>query len=230
MKRLDGMGRLVSHDTWASIIGMLYLGLIVNLLLLISCLPFVVLLITTDPVLSWPLLALAAPLCAPGIAAAFRAFREHHEGGLGPIRAFAAGLSDTWRRALVVGAVVVALVAVLLVDVRMLSAAPSAAFVVPLLGVLAVLAVATGLLGLVAIAEVPRAPLRDVIRASAVLGLRRWYLTGASLVALVVQAGVFVAAPAIGIGITASAILFFVWTNSRFTLRPVLDLDEVGAA
>ena len=81
-----------------------------------------------------------------------------------------------------------------------------------------------------AIAEAPKAQLRDVLRASAVLGLRRWYLTAASLAALVVQAGVFAAAPAIGLGITASAFLFFAWTNSRFTLRPVLDLDGVVAA
>ena len=51
------MKKLISHDTWASIIGMLYLGLIVNLLLVIACLPLVALLITTDPVRSWPLLA-----------------------------------------------------------------------------------------------------------------------------------------------------------------------------
>ena len=224
------MKRLVSHDTWAGMIGMLYLGLIVNLMLLLASLPLVVLLVTTDPVYSWPLLALAAPLCAPGIAAAFRAFREHQDGGRGPLRAFRAGLRDTWRRALVVGVVVVALVAVVLVDVRMLSATSAAVFVVPLLGVLAVLTVAIGLLALVAIAEVPGARLRDVVRACALLGIRRWYLTAASLVALDVQAGVFAAAPAIGLGITASAILFFVWTNSRFTLRPVLDLDEAVAA
>jgi uncharacterized membrane protein YesL len=222
--------RLVSHDTWASIIGMLYLGLVVNLLLVVSSLPFVVLLVTTDPALSFPLLALAAPLCAPGVAAAFRAFREHGDGGRSPVRAFWAGLRETWRRSLAVGAVVVAAVVVLLVDVRMLSSAPVAVFVVPLLGVLAVLTVAVGVLALVAIAEAPGARLRDVVRASAVLGIRRWYLTAASLVALIVQAGVFAAAPAIGLGITASAILFFVWTNSRFTLRPVLDLDASVAA
>lgn len=224
------MKRLVSHDTWAAMIGMLYLGLIVNLLLLVSSLPLVVLLIATDPMLSWPLLALAAPLCAPGVAAAFRAFREPGEGARGPLRAFRAGLRDTWRRALLIGIAVVAVVAVLLVDVKMLASSSAAVFTVPLLGVLAVLAVAVGVLALVAIAEVPGAPLRDVLRASAVLGVRRWYLTAASLVALVVQVGLFAAAPAIGLGISASAILFFVWTNSRFTLRPVLDLDEAVAA
>ena len=224
------MKRLVSHDTWASIIGMLYLGLIVNLLLVVACLPLVALLMTTDPARSWPLLALAAPLAAPGLAAAFRAFREHHDGGLGPIRAFVTGLRETWRRAIAVGAAVTAVVVVLLVDVRMLSATPAAVFTVPLLAVLAVLVAAVGLLSLVAIAEVPTARFRDVLRASAYLGLQRWYVTAVSLAALAAQAAVFSTAPALGLGLTASAALYLAWTNSRFTLRPVLDLDEAVAA
>lgn len=224
------MKRLVSHDTWASIIGMLYLGLIVNLLLVVACLPMVALLMTTDPARSWPLLALAAPLAAPGLTAAFRAFREHHDGALGPVRAFVTGLRETWRRAIVVGAAVTAVVVVLLVDVRMLSGTPAAVITVPLLAVLVVLAAAVGLLSLVAIAEVPTARLRDVLRASAYLGLQRWYMTAVSLAALAAQAAVFATAPALGLGLTASAALYLAWTNSRFTLRPVLDLDEAVAA
>ncbi|MGU3644526.1 ferredoxin-NADPH reductase [Microbacterium sp. C23T] len=227
MKKLNG---LVSHETWASLIGMIYLGLIVNLLLVVSSLPLVVLLVTTDPLYSWPLLAIAAPLAAPGLAAAFRAFREHGEGGRGPIRAFFAGLRATWRRALLIGAAVAAVIVVLLVDVRMLSNTAVAVFTVPLLGVLALLAIAVGLVALVAIAEVPAARLRDVLRASLYLSLRRWYLTAASLAALAAQVAVFATAPALGLGLTASAALFFAWTNSRFTLRPVLDLDEKAAA
>lgn len=227
MKKLNG---LVSHETWASLIGMIYLGLIVNLLLVVSSLPLVVLLVTTDPLYSWPLLAIAAPLAAPGLAAAFRAFREHGEGGLGPIRAFVAGLRATWRRALLIGVAVAAVVVVLLVDVRMLSNTAVAVFTIPLLGVLALLAIAVGLVALVAIAEVPTARLRDVLRASLYLSLRRWYLTAASLAALTAQVAVFATAPALGLGLTASAALFFAWTNSRFTLRPVLDLDEKAVA
>ena len=227
MKKLNG---LVSHETWASLIGMIYLGLIVNLLLVVSSLPLVVLLVTTDPLYSWPLLAIAAPLAAPGLAAAFRAFREHGEGGLGPIRAFVAGLRATWRRALLIGVAVAAVVVVLLVDVRMLSTTAVAVFTVPLLGMLALLAIAVGLVALVAISEVPTARLRDVLRAGLYLSLRRWYLTAASLAALAAQVAVFATAPALGLGLTASAALFFAWTNSRFTLRPVLDLDEKAAA
>lgn len=227
LQKLNG---LVPHDTWASLIGMVYLALVVNLLLVISCMPLVALLMTTDPARSWPLLAVAAPLAAPGVAAAFRAFREHAAGGLGPVRAFIAGIRETWWRALVTGAAVTAVVVVLLVDVRMLSATPAAVFTVPLLGVLAVLAVAFGLVALVAIAEVPGARFGDVLRASVHLAVRRWYLTAVSLAALAAQAAVFATAPAIGLGLTASAALYLAWTNSRFTLRPVLDLDEPAAA
>jgi uncharacterized membrane protein YesL len=227
LSRLNG---LVSHETWASLIGMIYLALIVNLLLVVACLPLVVLLVTTDPVYSWPLLAVAAPLAAPGLAAAFRAFREHGDGGLGPIRAFLAGLRATWRGALVIGAAVTAVIVVLLVDVRMLSNTAAAVITVPLLAVLALLAIAVGLVSLVAIAEVPTARLRDVVRASLYLSLRRWYLTAVSLAALAAQVAVFATAPALGLGLTASAALFFAWTNSRYTLRPVLDLDEKATA
>jgi hypothetical protein len=69
-----------------------------------------------------------------------------------------------------------------------------------------------------------------VVRASLYLSLRRWYLTAVSLAILAAQAAVFATAPALGLGLTASASLYFAWTNSRFTLRPVLDLDEKAAA
>lgn len=227
MKKLNG---LVSHEMWASLIGIIYLALVVNLLLVIACLPLVAVLATTDPLYSWPLVAATAPLAAPGVAAAFRAFREHAAGGLGPVRAFAAGLRDTWRRALLIGAAVTAAVVVLLVDVRMLSNTAVAVVTVPLLAVLVLVSVAVGLVALVALAEAPAARMRDVLRASLYLSLKRWYLTAASLLALVAQAAVFATAPALGLGLTASAALYFAWTNSRFTLRPVLDLDEKAAA
>ncbi len=226
---MRNINRLVTHETWASVIGMVYLGLIVNLLLLLTCLPFVVLLATTDPTRSWPLLAAAAAAAAPGATAAFRAFREHDASRLGPARAFVLGLRQTWRRALVIGAVVVAIVVVALVDVRLLSATPFAVAVVPLLGVVAVLAIAVGMLSLVALAEAPDARLRDIVKASAYLSMRRWYLTAVSLIGIVAQGAVFTTAPAIGLGVTASAVLYLVWANSRFTLRPVLALDEAGA-
>lgn len=217
------MKGLVSHDTWAGIIGMLYLGLISNVLLAIGSAPFLLLLMTTDPAFSWPMLALTLPLTAPVVAAVFRAFREHSGVGLGPIRAFRAGLRDTWRRALAIGALASVVLVIVLVDVRFLSDSAVAVFTVPLLAVVAILAVNTAVISLVALAEVPEARLREVVKVALYLGLRRWYLSAISLVALIVQGGVFASAPAIGIGITASAAFYFAWTNARYTLRPVLD-------
>ncbi|MWB98451.1 ferredoxin-NADPH reductase [Agromyces seonyuensis] len=220
----------VSHQVWAGILGFVSLVLVTNLLLVVACLPLVLLLMTTDPALSWPWIALATPLAAPGVAAAFRAFREHGVGGLGTLRAFGAGLRDTWRRALVVGAGATALAAVLLVDVRALSGGAIGVLVVPLLAVLVLVTCIVALLALVGLSEAPTARWSDLLRASAVLGLRRWYLSAVSLAAFAAQAAVFTTAPALGLGITASVVLYLAWTNSRFTLRPVLDLDEAVAA
>src|SRR5690606_36298989 len=94
-QRDEGMRR-VAHDTWASIVGVLYLGLMVNLLVLVTASPLVVLLITTDPMRSWPLLAVTAPLATPALTAAFGTFRAHGEGETEVVRTFL----RVWRRTL----------------------------------------------------------------------------------------------------------------------------------
>lgn len=221
--------RRVTHDTWASILGVLYLGLMVNLLVLTASLPLVVLLITTDPVHSWPLLALAAPLAAPALAAAFGTFRAHDEGETQVVRAFVRAWRRTARPSLLLGTAAVAAIVVLLVDVRMLAATAASVLVVPLLLVLAVLTAATALLALAAVAEVPRARLRDAVRAAFVLAVRRWPLQVLSLVVLAVQVAVFATMPAVGIGLTAAPVLYVAWANSRHALRPVLGIEDAPA-
>jgi len=220
----------ISHSTIATIIGVVYLALITNLLLIAACLPFIVLLVTTDPMLSWPLLAITAPFCAPGLTAAFTAFRENSAGGLSPVRAFVAGWRATWRRSLALGLIVTGVAVVLLVDVRFFSDSPLSVVVVPALGVLTALTASVALVGLVAISEAPKARLLDVVKAAAYLALRRWYFTAVSIAVLAIQAALFASIPAIALGITAAPALYLAWANSRFTLRPVLDTDEVAAA
>lgn len=221
--------RRISHDMYAGVFNVVYLGVVTNALLLVSCLPMVVLLVTTDPMYSWPLLAIAAPLCAPGIAASFRVFREQAAGGNAPARAFWAGLKATWAKALAIGVMATAVLVVVLVDLRMVAEATIGMLVGPLLLVAGLLALATTLLALVALAEEPAARLRDIVKAAAVLGTRRWYLTAVSLLALGAQAWLFVSLPAIAMGITASAALYLAWANSRYSLRPVLDLEPAVA-
>jgi uncharacterized membrane protein YesL len=153
-------------------------------------------------------------------------FREHGHNGPGPVRAFLRGYRATWRKALAIGAATAALLVVLLVDVRALAASTAGVVVVPVLLMLSVLALAAAMLSLVAVAEVPVARLRDVLRASLLLGVRRWYLTLVSLLIGAVQIAVFANLPAIAAGVTAAAALYLIWANCRYTLRPVLPATE----
>lgn len=219
----------ISHDTWATILGVVYLGLMANVLVLIAAAPLVVLLITTDPALSWPLLALAVPLSAPALTGAFTAFREFGRGEPQVVRSFLRGWKATWRKGMLIGAAAAASVVVLLVDVRAVAALPASVVVVPVLALLTVIAVATALVALVALAEAPQARLRDILKAALYLSVRRWYLTALSFAVLGVQTALFTTMPAIAIGLTCAPALYVAWANSRYTLRPVLDVEEVPA-
>lgn len=220
----------ISHDAWATILGVVYLGLMVNFLVLVTASPLVVLLMTTDPVLSWPLLALAAPLAAPALTGAFTAFREFGRGEPQVVRSFLRGWRTTAAKGMLIGAIASASVVVLLVDVRAVSASPASVMIVPALALLAVIAVSTTLVALVALAEEPGARMRDIVKAALYLCVRRWYLTALSLVVLGVQFGLFTTMPAIAIGLTCAPALYVAWANSRYTLRPVLDLESVRDA
>jgi uncharacterized membrane protein YesL len=219
----------VSHDTWATILGVVYLGLMTNFLVLVAASPLVVLLMTTDPALSWPLLAAAAPLAAPALTGASAAFREFGRGEPQVVRSFLRGWAATWRKGMLIGAAASASVVVLLVDVRAVSELPASVVVVPVLALLTVIAVATALVALVALAEAPQARLRDILKAALYLSVRRWYLTVLSFVVLGVQLALFTTMPAIAIGLTCAPALYVAWANSRYTLRPVLDLEAVRA-
>jgi uncharacterized membrane protein YesL len=219
----------ISYGTLSMVTGVVYLGLITNVLLIVAAFPLVALLITSDPARSWPLLALAAPLCAPAISAAFVTFRDYSHGGITPARTFLAGWLATWRRAATLGVIATGIVVVLLVDVRFFAGSAIGVAIVPVIGVIAAIVVAVTLVSLVAISESPKARLRDVIKASLYLGVRRWYLTLVSLAVLATQAALFTSLPAIALGLTATPALYLAWANSRYSLRPVLILDEVPA-
>ncbi len=219
----------IPHQTWASILGVVYLGMMTNGLLVVGCLPLLVLLVTTDPMYSWPLLALAAPLCGPALTATAATFRAHAEGDIAVVRPFLRAWRETAWKSLAIAAAVVAALVVLLADVSVLSRAPGSVVFVPMLWLLAVIAAATGIVAFVALSEAPQALLRDVFKASLYLSVRRWYLSALSLVIVGVQAGLFTSMPAIAIGVTAAPMLYVIWANSRYMLRPVLDISDVVA-
>lgn len=214
----------VSHNTYLLVFGVVYLGLATNVMLAVACLPEIALIAFTDPARTWPLIAIAAPLCAPALTAAFRVFRGFSQSG-SVVRAFWRGWADTWRHALALGAIGTAVIVVLLVDVMMFTDNPAGGVLVPAFAVVMVVTVVIALVSLVAVAEAPKARLRDVVRASAYLALRRWYLALASVVAIAMQYVLFASLPAIALGISAAPVLYLAWSNARYALSPVLESD-----
>ena len=222
--------RRISHEVYATVFSVVYLGLMTNVLLLVGCLPVVVVLLTTDTALSWPVVALLAPLSAPAVAAAFAVFSAYSaDPTIGVIRTFVRSWRAVFRRAATLGVLAAAVLVVLGVDGYAAWGRPAATWAVPVLAVLVVLVVATTVLGLVALAEVPRARLRDVLRACLFLGVRRWYLTVASLLVLALLLTLLTAKPALAIGLAAAPLLYVVWANGRHSLRPVLPVAQEAA-
>jgi len=212
------------HDTLQATFDGIHVALLSNMLLVIGCLPLVLALFTTDPAQSWPLYAILAPLCAPGLCGVFAVMSAYSTGRAGTVlRTFASTWRATAAPAMKWGAAASALLVVLAVDARFLWGRPAGALALPVLTMLIVLALGTALLGLVTIAERPTARLRDVARACLYLAVRRWYLTGASLLVLILLAQLVAVRPALGLGFAAAPLLYVVWANSRYSLRAALD-------
>lgn len=213
----------IRHETIGAIFEMVYVGLMTNMLLVLGCLPLVAGLLTTDPARSWPLLALVAPLCAPGVCAAFAVLAAFTaDRSVTVVRTFGRAWRASLRRATALGALATGLLVVLGVDIRAAWGRPVGAVAIPVLAVGMLLVVAASLLALVVIAERPTVRLRDALRASLYLAVRYWYFTAFSLGVLVLLYALVASRPAIAFGVAAAPLLYVVWANSRFTLRAAL--------
>lgn len=212
------------RETYEAIFGGVYAALAANILLMVGCSPLVAGLLATDPARSWPLLALVAPLCAPAVVGVFAIMAGFSQDRAAtPVRTFVRAWRAALRRSLAIGAMASGALVVLGVDIAWAWGRPAGAVVIPILAVLIVLAVCATMLSLVVLAERPAVRLRDALRASLYLAVRRWYLSAVSLVVLLLLMQVVATRPAIGLGLVTSPLLYVVWANSRFSLRPALD-------
>lgn len=210
-------------STWESIFGVVYLVVMTNVMLAVASLPLLLLLVTTDPRSSWPALAVAGVAALPAVTAAFAVFRGYTlTRSTDVVRTFWRGWRTHLRRSLAVGCLAGGTTAVLAVDLQLAWGSRVGAIVTPVLIVLLVGVVVTALHALVASVERPDARLRDVLRASVYLGLRRWYLSVVSLAVLALLGYLFTMHPALAIGLAAAPLWYAVWGNCRFALQPVL--------
>lgn len=217
-----------SHDLYDKVFGVVYLGMLANLLVAVTCSPMLVILFATDSSRTWPLLALLSPICAPALAACFAMFTYFsEEGPTGLVRTFFRAWRRSLRPAAIVGGAASVVVVVLSVDVVAAGRSHTAAIAIPLLLMLDVLVVAVTLLALVGVSEHPSARVRDIVKPAVYLAVRRWYLTAFSLLVVIGLGGAVAARPVIGLGLATAPMLYIVWANSRYTLQPILRSDDV---
>ncbi|PFG19067.1 DUF624 domain-containing protein [Serinibacter salmoneus] len=221
----------VRQETWGTVIGTASALVITNALLALTSLPLLVLLVTTDPRASWPALAVAAVMAFPGltaVATVFAAFTDRKETGVFSV--YWASWRRNLMRSLALGALVVGALTVLVVDAVALWGLPVGAVAIPVVAVLIALVITTAPLAVVACAEREDARLREVLKASLFLGLRRWYLSLLTLVMVGMLWTFFVQFPALAVGLAAAPLLYGAWSNVRYSLRPVLrDPEPVPA-
>jgi uncharacterized membrane protein YesL len=216
----------ISHELYDKVFGTIYLGMLGNLLVAVACSPVLIVAFTTDPNRTWPLLAVASPLCAPAAVACFAMFTHFsEEGPVALVSTFVRVWRRSFRRAFAVGGAVSFVVVVLSVDATAAGRSHATAIAIPLLLMLDVLVVAIALLALVGLSEQPTARIRDIVRPAAFLAVRRWYLTALSLLVLGALGSIVAARPIVGLGLATAPMLYIVWANGRFTLQPILHSD-----
>lgn len=206
-----------------AVTGLAYVVLMTNLLVGLPLAPLVLFYVTADLTVTWHAIVIAGPFVAPLLTAAFGVLTHYSEAGeTAVIRTFIATLRATFTRALIVGVIVTAGLAIVVVDIAMVWPYRWGAMVVPILVMGAVLLLATALTALVAIAVEPEAKMRLAWKASLALAVRRWYLSAMSLVVLAVFLGFALSQPALALGLALTPALYLIWANARFSLRPVL--------
>jgi hypothetical protein len=211
------------YTTYMNIGGMVYMALATNLLLALTNLPLLFLFLATDVRVTWlPVLALV-PFLAISMTAAFAVFEKFTvEGAASVVRVYLRAWAAHARRAGAVGVIAAVGMFVLAVDITFVWGKPIGAMAIPLFVTFMGLLAATTLHVLAAIVLGVEAESRRALwKACLYFSVRRWYLTGMSLFAVLLLLAFIYATPAWGAGLAASPILYLAWTNSRQALLPI---------
>ncbi len=211
------------YTGFMQISGMVYLTMATNLLMAVASLPLAMVFIFTDVRKTWLLAAVPAVLLAPTLAAEFAVFeRFTSQGSIPVVATFVREWRAKFRRALVVGAVAVVGVAAFSVDIAVVWGHRVGAAAIPVFAMLIALVLTTAIHVLVATSlEIATRGLA-LAKLCLYLAVRKWYLSGLSIVALYLLTSFIIVEPAWGLGLAASPVLYLVWANSKYALRSAL--------
>jgi hypothetical protein len=216
--------RPVAQQTYDRIFGVVYVGLMANLLLALCVAPLLAALaIASDPLASWPFFAVLSVLCAPALAGMFACFTALGEGRTEVLRPFWSAYRRTAGRALAVWALGAGAVSILAVDTVAVTGTVWGPLLTPFFATLAVLTAATVLAVITALAAPPpgRDPrLRELLWPCLCLVARRWYLAVANVALLGVAATAVLLQPVAGLLVACAPLLYVAWANTRYLLAP----------
>ena len=218
--------RPARQETYEKVFSTVYVGLMTNVLLALSCAPLLLALaVVRDPLASWPFFGVLSLLCAPALTGAFGCFEALDEGGTGVLRAFWGAYRRTWRRALAVWAAAGTAVAVLAVDAAAVAGTGWGPALVPFFCTAAALVISVAFALLVLAGEprtaAERTRLRALVLPCLFLVARRWYLAAATLVVLGLAVAVVLVKPVAGLLLLASPLLYAAWATMRYVVAPI---------
>lgn len=214
----------LSQGTFESVFNVVYLCLGVNVLLALTNAPLLLALaVVREPVASWPFFLVAALTLAPSLAGAFSCFSAFQETGeTYLVRSFWSGYRRSFRRAVAVGAMVVVVVAVLVVDLVVASGTMFAALLTPLFVVLGLLTLVWSVTTLAALVTVPEGGLVQLARVGLYVAARRWYASLAMLALLGLMVAAVSMKPLVGLLVVPGFGLYVVWSNSQLGVRSAI--------
>lgn len=215
--------RPASQETYEKVFGMVYVGLMSNVLLAVSCAPLLLALaVVRDPVASWPFFVVLSGFCAPALAGVFGCFAALGSGTTEVWRPFRVAYRRAAGRALAAWFGGAAVLVVLGFDAVIVARTAWGPALVPFFVTAAVLVVSTVVAVIVVLATTPDGVrLRDLAWPSLCLVARRWYLAAVNAVVLGLAVAVVSVQPVAGLLVACAPLLYVVFGNTRAIVAPL---------
>lgn len=217
--------RPVGQETYEKVFGMVYVGLMANVLLAVSCAPLLLALaVVRDPLASWPFFVVLSGCCAPALAGVFGCFAALGDGSAEVWRPFRTAYRRAAGRALAAWFGGAAVLVVLGFDAVVVVRTAWGPALLPFFVTAAVLVVTTVVAVILLLATTPEGPaarMRTLAWSCLCLVARRWYLALANAVVLALAVAVVLVQPVTGLLVACAPLLYVVFGNTRAIVAPL---------